>query len=149
MELYKRGSPFCSSHDTIHTLAHGYDAISAFIQLLYRLKFSSKCILVTTYTAVKKRRKKRWKEYKSQMICPSHLPITPCSRNMRWPFFTCWLVLRRGPVAVLDCFTRLLVEVEACWMNNWGSAVRRRTAGRLFWQQRQKENAKHSPTRSK
>lgn len=34
---------------------------------------------------------------------------------------------------VEDVVLELRVEVDACWMNNWGSEVRRRTAGRLFW----------------
>lgn len=51
---------------------------------------------------------------------------------------TCWLVFMFCPGSVLDCFIEedkavaLQLEVEACWTNNWGSAVRQRTAGRLF-----------------
>lgn len=33
---------------------------------------------------------------------------------------------------VTDGVMRLRVGVEACWMNNWGSNVSRRTTGRLF-----------------
>lgn len=54
---------------------------------------------------------------------------------------TCCLFWRVFPVSVLDCFMLEdgvvggRVEAEAFWMNNWGSAVRQRTAGRLFWWQ--------------
>lgn len=61
------------------------------------------------------------------------------AHHIRQHFFTCWLVLKFCTASVLGCFMvedrvlGLQVEVEACWINNWGSGVRRRTAGRLFW----------------